>query len=312
MSIIFEVQRLEKSIGGKKIVDGLSFACNEGEIFGFLGPNGAGKTTTLKMALGLMRPDSGKVSIGGHDISKEFEKAMACVGAVVESPALYGNLSAEQNLRLFGRMREGVTGERISEALSLVGLSSGKTKVREYSLGMRQKLGIAQAILHRPKLLLLDEPTNGIDPMGIRELRDVLKHLAHEEGVCVVLSSHLMSEVELMCDRVCVIDRGRLVQIKTLREMIETIRPDGNEEIVFRFVVSPLWKAKKLLDERPAGRIAASTEEYIDISLTTSALAELNRRFVENGVALHTVAPVNPRNLEDAFIEMTGGGGRNG
>ena len=205
MSSIFEVRHLQKSLGGGKVVDDLCFSCNEGEIFGFLGPNGAGKTTTMKMALGLMRIDSGEVWIDGYNICKDFEKAMACVGAVVESPALYGNLSAEQNLCLFGRMRGRISPQRIEEILSLIGLEKNKKKVKEYSLGMRQRLGLAQAILHRPKLLLLDEPTNGIDPVGIRKLRNILKYLAHEKGICIVLSSHLMSEMELMCDRVCII-----------------------------------------------------------------------------------------------------------
>lgn len=200
-NVLFKVSHLNKTIGGRQILHDISFEAYAGEVFGFLGPNGAGKTTTIKIAVGMLSLDDGNIFINGTDIKKNFEKAMSNVGGIVENPEMYKYLTGMENLKQYARMRKGVTQERIDEVVKLVKLSNRiNDKVSKYSLGMRQRLGVAQALLHRPKVLILDEPTNGLDPAGIKELRDILKETAHKENICVIVSSHLMSEMELMCD----------------------------------------------------------------------------------------------------------------
>ena len=206
MEVALKIDHLNKYFGKRQILHDICMEVYAGEVFGFLGPNGAGKTTTIKIVVGLLRLDEGDVQIHGHSITKHFEDAMACVGGIVENPELYKYMTGRENLRQYARMRTGVDEKRIDEVVELVGLSNRiNDKVGKYSLGMRQRLGVAQALLHRPKLLILDEPTNGLDPAGIKELRDILKNLAHKENIAVLVSSHLMSEMEMMCDRVGVI-----------------------------------------------------------------------------------------------------------
>jgi ABC-2 type transport system ATP-binding protein len=197
---VVQLRNVTKRIGSKTIIDRLSFEVHPGEVFGFLGPNGAGKTTTIRMIVGLMSTTEGEILVKGHNIKQYFEQAMVHVGAIVENPEFYKFLSGYQNLQHFARMIPGITEQRLQEVISLVKLDHRiQDKVKTYSLGMRQRLGVAQAILHRPSVLILDEPTNGLDPEGIRELRDYLRKLSREEGLAVIVSSHLLSEMELMC-----------------------------------------------------------------------------------------------------------------
>ncbi|WP_010198084.1 ABC transporter ATP-binding protein, partial [Bacillus sp. m3-13] len=210
-----------KDIGTKEIIKDVSFEVYKGEVFGFLGPNGAGKTTTIRMMVGLMSITSGDIHIDGASIKTDYEKAVRQVGAIVENPEMYKFLTGYQNLKQYARMMPGITAERLDEVIELVGLTGRiKEKVKTYSLGMRQRLGIAQALLHKPKVLILDEPTNGLDPAGIREIRDYLRSLAREEGMAIVVSSHLLSEMELMCDRVGIIQKGELIDIQSIRDFI--------------------------------------------------------------------------------------------
>src|SRR5436190_11704007 len=198
---------LTKVIGKKTIVDGVSFSINQGEVFGFLGPNGAGKTTTIRMLVGLIKPTRGSVTICGFDVRRDFEDAMRNVGCIVENPDLYRFMTGRENLEHFARML-GVDRGEIDRVAGLVALAHRlDQRVGTYSLGMRQRLGIAQAMLGRPKLLILDEPANGLDPAGIREIRERLRALA-AEGMSVFVSSHQLAEVELMCDRVAIIHKG--------------------------------------------------------------------------------------------------------
>src|SRR3954452_12044230 len=197
--ITLSVHNLKKVIGKKEIIKGISFDLKEGEVFGFLGPNGAGKTTTIRMLVGLIKPTSGKIQIGGFNIVDNFEEAMKHLGCIVENPELYPYLSGYDNLLHFARMLDGIGEERIREVTELVGLKDRiNDKVKTYSLGMRQRLGIAQALLGRPKVLILDEPTNGLDPAGIREMRQFIRFLAEEEGLSVLASRHLLSEIQLL------------------------------------------------------------------------------------------------------------------
>ena len=210
-----EIQNVSKVIKGKTIIDSLSFEVKNGEVFGFLGPNGAGKTTTIRMIVGLMEMTSGDIKISGYSVKKNFEKAVGQVGAIVENPEMYKFLSGYQNLLHYARMSKGITKEKIVETVKLVGLTDRiHDKVKTYSLGMRQRLGIAQALLHNPKVLILDEPTNGLDPAGIREIRDYVRMLAQEKDMAVIVSSHLLSEMEMMCDRIGIIQKGKLVDVQ--------------------------------------------------------------------------------------------------
>ena len=209
--VVFEAQGLTKYYGKKKVVSNLSFCGHQGEVVGFLGPNGAGKTTTIKMMIGLTSISSGSVSICGYEVSNDFEKAVACAGAVVETPYLYENLSGMDNLKLFCKAKK-ATEQQLQKMIELTQLGERlKDKVKGYSLGMKQRLGVAVALMGNPPLLILDEPTNGLDPIAIRKLRQFLKNLAHEQSVCVLISSHMLWEMEKLCDRVIIIDNGTLI-----------------------------------------------------------------------------------------------------
>ncbi|SDW19985.1 ABC transporter ATP-binding protein [Paenibacillus sp. CF384] len=220
---IVEVHNLTKQIFGKTIVHHLHFQLNRGEVFGLLGPNGAGKTTTIRMMVGLIAMSDGDVRIGGSSIRSQFKEAIRDVGAIVENPELYKHLTGLQNLKQYARMGEGITPSRIEEVVALVGLTSRiQDKVKTYSLGMRQRLGIAQALLHKPAVLILDEPTNGLDPAGIREMRGLVRKLAHEEDIAVMVSSHLLAEMEQLCDRFGVMMDGRLHATFALEDLTQS------------------------------------------------------------------------------------------
>lgn len=194
---VLEMQGVSKVIKGKAIVDNLSFKIQKGEIVGLLGPNGAGKTTTIRMMTGLIRMSGGDVLIHGHSIRKDFKQAISQIGAIIENPEFYPHMSGYDNLLQYLRMSDGAGASRIKEVVELVGLQEAMNKkVRAYSLGMRQRLGIAQALLHSPKLLILDEPTNRLDPAGIREMRDYMRRIAEVEGIAILISSHMLAEIE--------------------------------------------------------------------------------------------------------------------
>jgi len=217
MEYVLQTTGLTKKFGKRTVVENIYLDVRAGEVFGFLGANGAGKTTTIKMILGLLRADAGEIFINGYNVARDFEKAMAGIGGIVENPDMYGYLSGRANLNLFARVRDGVTPERVEAVIRQVGLENRiNEKVKQYSLGMKQRLGLAQAILHRPQVLILDEPTNGLDPAGIKELRDLLKYLAHEEGIGVLVSSHMLFEMEQMCDRVGIIADGKMLAVRDI------------------------------------------------------------------------------------------------
>jgi len=288
-----------KKISSKVLVDDVTFDIAPGQIFGFLGPNGAGKTTTIRMMVGLMSITQGDITIGGYSIRKNYEQAAAQIGAIVENPEMYKFLSGYNNLKHFARMMQGITKERIDEVVELVGLGNRiHEKVQTYSLGMRQRLGVAQALLHRPKLLILDEPTNGLDPQGIRELRDYLRRLTQEEGTTVFVSSHLLSEMELMCDTVGIIRHGKLVDIRQLRT-------DEGERMFEEtaFTVSDADAAAALLQDYQA----IAREHSVLVRGDRDMIADINAALVEAGIRVYAIQPVT-RSLEDQFLEMTGGG----
>lgn len=308
---VLKISHLSKSFGRHKVLRDLSLEAYAGEVLGFLGPNGAGKTTTLKIVAGLLTLEEGEISVFGHDLRRDFENAMAAVGGIVENPEFYTYLSGYDNLRQYAAMRGDVSRERIDEVVRLVGMEHRiSDKVSKYSLGMRQRLGVAQAIMHRPKLLLLDEPTNGLDPASIKALRDILKRLAHEEGVAVIVSSHLMSEMEMMCDRVGVIIGGELHSVQSIEELVATASP---EHMQYVLTVDDAVRALEVLSL--LADVQGTVEEDGSLLLTIPTegardrLGEVNRALIAGGVTLYTVTHRENRRLEDVFIEMTGTGG---
>lgn len=298
---VLSIKNVSKHLGKRKILSDITLDVHEGEIFGFLGPNGSGKTTTIKLILGLLRMENGEISICGHDNVKDFEAAMRCVGGIIENPEMYKYLTGRQNLEQYLRMYPELPRERIDEVVRLVRMESRiNDKISKYSLGMRQRLGIAQAVLHHPRLLILDEPTNGLDPAGIKELRDVLKTLSREEGVAVFVSSHMLSELQLMCDRVGIIDRGVTVGFRSLdaQGMIEESEyshytletPDGE-------------KAMQLL----AAGVLCSGAAYdgaLSFDADHQSIPDLLSLLCREGVRVYGLTR-QKKSLEDTFLEMT-------
>src|SRR5687767_6776355 len=224
MQPALSASHLTKVIGDRTIVDDVSFELVPGEVFGFLGPNGAGKTTTIRMLVGLIKPTHGTVTICGYDVRRDFEKAMRCIGCIVENPDLYRFMTGRENLEHFARMLR-VNHDEIERVAELVNLNHRlEQRVGTYSLGMRQRLGIAQAMLGNPRVLILDEPATAPNPAGIREIRELLRRLAAERELAVFISSHLLGEVELTCDRVAIIHKGRILRTGPVRELISTQR----------------------------------------------------------------------------------------
>ncbi|MGG4266980.1 ABC transporter ATP-binding protein [Peribacillus simplex] len=298
---VLKVQSLTKKIGKATIVDNVSFEIKSNEIFGLLGPNGAGKTTIIRMITGLINRTGGTVMINGSDLDQDFEGAMNQLGAIVENPEFYKYMTGRKNIMHYARMSSNdISHERIEEVIKLVKLEHAiDKKVKTYSLGMRQRLGVAQAILHKPSLLIFDEPTNGLDPQGIREFRDHLKLLA-SEGVGILISSHLLSEMQLMCDSFAVIEKGKLIHTKEhiIDEKTETI----NE---VSFTVSDGELAKKILQEQFVDiTILKNGAKKISVSATREQTAEINRSFNGNQLDVYEIG-ITRKSLEDKFFEIT-------
>lgn len=294
---IVELKNLSKTIGRKKIIDDLSLSLYPGQITGFLGPNGAGKTTTIRMMVGLMKQTSGDVFIEGKSLRDDFEEGLSKVGVIVENPEMYKFMSGYKNLVHFARMHSGITKERIVEVVNQVGMQNRiHEKVSTYSLGMRQRLGLAQALLHRPKFLILDEPTNGLDPAGIREFRQYLRTIAETEGVSIFVSSHMLSEIELMCDRIAIIQNGKLVDI---RDMAETKESHYYLEAFPADVTQALLVAEGFTVE-------AHNEGFI-IDAEKTQIPGLVQQLTTGEMQLFAIQP-HRKSLEDQFLEMTGGG----
>lgn len=303
---ILKLDRLTKRIGGKTIIDQLSVEVPRGEVFGFLGPNGAGKTTTIRMIVGLISITEGDVLINGIHMKSNFEQAMQHVGAIVENPEFYKFMSGYNNLVHFSRMIPGITSHRIKEVIELVGLQNRiHDKVKTYSLGMRQRLGVAQAILHKPSLLILDEPTNGLDPAGIRELRDYLRLLAREEGISVLVSSHLLSEMELMCDRVAILQNGKLIDVRAIRDNDEQ---DETYLHTVRFEVDRGQDAGHALRKWTGEKTEILADgASVTLMMQQEQIPVMVEKLVGAGHKIYSVRKVE-KTLEDKFLEATRGG----
>ncbi|WP_026677064.1 ABC transporter ATP-binding protein [Fictibacillus gelatini] len=293
-----KVTDLRKTIAGKEIIKGLSFELYPGEVFGFLGPNGAGKTTTIRMLVGLIRPSSGSIFISGKNVQTEFTAAMKHLGCIVENPELYPYLTGWENLEHFARMDPSIPRKRLDEVIDLVGLKLRiHDRVGTYSLGMRQRLGIAQALLGNPQLLILDEPTNGLDPAGIREMREFIRFLAEKEGLSVLVSSHLLSEIQLLCDRVAIISKGQIIRIDTVSSLLE-------EQERVEWKAEPVDVAKQLLAEETDVKLGDNG--ILITPHVEGKIADWNKKLVDRGVKVKEMKAKLPA-LEDLFLELTGG-----
>jgi ABC-2 type transport system ATP-binding protein len=312
-SVVLSVDGVRKKIGRKWIIDDVTFDVREGEIFGFLGPNGAGKTTTIRMLVDLIRPSKGKITVCGYNVNRNPEKALQYVGSIVENPEVYTYLTGWENLQHFARMQPGVDTARIAEVVDIVRLDLRiHDKVSTYSLGMRQRLGIAQALLGRPRLLILDEPTNGLDPKGIKELREFIRKLA-DEGLAVFVSSHLLSEIQLLCDRVAIISKGRVLAVGTVDELVARNSPYVLWEL------EPFDKALELLAHRSDIQIQSLEEVTLDDSIIAGMgpnslitvmdqdlIPEIVAVMVTDEIEVRAVHKINPT-LEQLFLKLTEG-----
>jgi ABC-2 type transport system ATP-binding protein len=288
---------LTKVIGDRTIVDSVSFQLYPGEVFGFLGPNGAGKTTTIRMLVGLIKPTAGSATVCGFDIRRDFEKAMRHVGCIVETPDLYRFMTGRENLEHFARML-GAHADEIERVAELVQLSHRlDQRVGTYSLGMRQRLGIAQALLGSPRLLILDEPANGLDPAGIREIRELLRGLATERQMSVFVSSHLLGEIEMMCDRVAIIHHGRILRDGPVKELISS-----RQEMEFR--VGDVERAAQIVREK--GFEFRADTDRLWISIDENDAPSLVAALTAGGIAVFH-AHRRVETLEEMFLQATGG-----
>lgn len=299
---VLELNQLTKKLGGENVVEDLSLSVKRGEIFGLLGPNGAGKTTTIRMIVGLIKITKGKVLVNNINTKKDFSKAMAKIGAIVENPEMYKFLTGYRNLLHFARMaNKKITKERMNEVIRLVGLQDAiNKKVKTYSLGMRQRLGVAQAILHQPSLLILDEPTNGLDPQGIREFRSYLRELT-KDGTSVIVSSHLLSEMQLMCDRVAILQKGKLINIETVNEL------DGknhSNKVNTHFDVSDVGKALNVMQKHFPDIQYNIKEGNLNLVIKKDQIPSINERLLQNGVYVYGIN-TKSQTLEDKFLKVT-------
>jgi ABC-2 type transport system ATP-binding protein len=288
---------LSKSYGSRQAVSGLDLEVCRGEVFGFLGPNGAGKTTTIRMALGLVRPSAGRVEVLGRDVHTDGGRVLPRVGALVEAPALYGYLSGRDNLRAFASVLGGVPGARLDEVLELVGLAGRqRDRVASYSLGMKQRLGVAVALLNDPELLLLDEPANGLDPAGIVEMRVLLRRLA-AEGKTVFVSSHVLAEVQQICDRVAIVNLGRLVRLAPVAELVGSAG---------EFVVRVEDPAPALAQVRGQdwGRGARIEDGALVVTSPSGHGRDLVRFLARSGIWADSIDE-RQRSLEEIFLSLT-------
>lgn len=296
--VILKCQDVYKKIGKKYILKKISFEVKKGEIVGFIGPNGAGKTTTIKLILGLQKITKGKVEINGYDIKKDFEKAIYRVGAIIENPDVYTYLTGYENLKIAQEYYKNIPNQRIDEVVKIVGLKDSiMNKVSKYSLGMRQRLGIAQAILHEPKLLILDEPTNGLDPEGIIEIRNLLKKLVFEENIGILISSHNLSEVENICDKVCIIKSGEIIDEKDIKEL-----KSQNLEECYIIENEDSYKVRKLISTKSE----IIDKQHIKIFTSKEQVPKIVKKLEKNDVLIYTITKKDI-SLEEAFLKEIGG-----
>lgn len=296
--VVLATEQLTKKYGRRVAVEDLSLTVERGDIFGFLGQNGAGKSTTIRMVLGLVRPTSGAVRLLGHDITRSPLRALARTGAIVESPAFYEHFSGWQNLRLFAAMSGGASKRRIEEVLDIVGLRArASDPVRVYSHGMRQRLGIAQSLLPSPEFVILDEPTDGLDPQGILEVRMLIRRLRDELGLTVLLSSHLLYEVEQICNRVAIIDHGHLLYQGTIEDLVA-------KDKTVKLTVDRLEEAYQLLAADTRLAVSRNGSQSLYVKMADEDIPVVNAMLVERGFRVMELTPER-ETLEQVFMRLT-------
>ena len=293
-----ETRELTKTFDSRTAVDRLSLQVQPGDVFGFLGQNGAGKSTTIRMLLGLVKPSSGQVSLLGHGLPQYREQALRKVGAIVDAPAFYDNLTGLENLRIFSSLTAHVAQHRYREVLRWVNLSGRENDiVRVYSHGMRQRLGLAQALLPEPKLLVLDEPTDGLDPQGIREIRQLLVDLAQQHGLTIFLSSHLLHEVERICNRIAIIDQGRLLYQGTVQSLLEG-------DLQFKIRTDRTEQAFQFLSEGLKLPVFKNGNDHLYLKILEADIAAVNRSLVGQGFQVFEISR-HASSLEDIYFRLT-------
>ena len=296
--VVLTTHGLTKSFNGVAAVDHLDLAVQRGDVFGFLGPNGAGKTTTIRMILGLIYPTSGHVEVLDHRVPQDKREALRHIGGFVEVPAFYGNMSARRNLRLMGRLNDVKDEMRIEEVLDTVGLlERADSKVADYSHGMKQRLGIANALLHRPELIILDEPTSGLDPQGMKDVRELIRALG-TGGTTVFLSSHLLHEIEQVCNRAMIINKGRVV----IEGPVADLRPASS---AVKVLTSDQERARGVIAALVGPQAVASDEGYLVVEGSDGTVREIVRRLVGEGLGVDAVIPAREQGLEDYFLGLT-------
>ncbi|MBI3587177.1 MAG: ABC transporter ATP-binding protein [Ignavibacteriales bacterium] len=296
--LILQTRNLSKQYKQRWAVRNLDLEVYRGDVFGFLGPNGAGKSTTIRMLLSLIKPTTGDVELFGHSLRMHRDAALRSVGGIVEKPDFYLYLSAYKNLEIVGALNGGTDRKRILEVLGLVGLSQrAYDKVKTYSHGMKQRLGIAQSLLSDPELVILDEPTNGLDPQGMKEIRELIHHLSSDQKKTIMLSSHLLNEVEMVATRMAILNRGEMVVQGEVKKLL-----DEGEKYV---VVEGQPKAKLLAVVKKQKFVKKVTEksEAMELSMPFKDIPALVKALVKGGVAVHSVTP--RRSLEDFFLSIT-------
>ena len=300
---IIEVRNLTKKFGNLTAVNDLNINVYRGDVFGFLGPNGAGKSTTIRMLLSLIKPTSGDIKIFGESLKQSREKILKKVGAIVEKPDFYLYLTAYKNLEILGKISGADTSnKKIMEMLELVGLDKRyKSKVKTFSHGMKQRLGLAQALIHDPELIILDEPTTGLDPQGMKEIRDLIIYLSKEKNKTVFLSSHILHEVEIIASRMIILNKGAAQVEGTVDELLKSDR------ITVTFEIDKIQEAMEIAaNVTKKERFKSSNNNEITFDLSKEEIINLNKVFVEKGISVSAIIPEH--SLEDYFLKITEGG----
>jgi ABC-type multidrug transport system ATPase subunit len=300
--VLLKTENLCKSFGKRKVIDNLNLLVEAGDIYGFLGPNGSGKTTTIRLVLGLIYPDTGTVYVNGMNIKEQFNEAIANVGAIVESPSFYSYLSGRENLKLIANLYPNVGPNKIDEVLEMVKLTErAKDKVKTYSLGMKQRLGIAMALLNSPRLVILDEPTNGLDPQGMKEVKEMIMQLAKEQGITFFISSHLLHEVEQICTKVGVLKQGKLLAQEDVKQLLKS------DYETIEVHTSDKDKAMDALNACEFVKKHELSQNGVIVEIDKGNAAKLNQFLMSRDVMVGLLQPLN-NSLEDFFFELTEGG----
>lgn len=303
-NVVLKVLNITKNFGTRTAVNNVSFDIKQGEIYGLIGQNGAGKTTIIRMITGLCKPTSGSVYICGYNVETDFEKAIKNVGAIIENPELYSYMSGMDNLKYFASLYGNISQQKLENIVKVVGMENRiNDKVKNYSLGMKQRVGIAQALVNSPKLLILDEPTNGLDPNGIKEMRMFLKRLAKENNIAILISSHILAEMQLICDRVGIIDNGLIVENKTMKELQQKV----NSKMQIAIKVNYPNYAGKILYEYFKNSSIFCVGNSVIIEAQEKDIPLITTLLIKKGLSIYGVNTIN-KSLEEIFLDIVNKG----